>query len=331
MKLQSWNRFKIRALAVEPSLMGGSTSFVYDGLTVTIRIPSLGQVGDQHDEDVLATCGAWNSKTGEATYFHVHAIDVITVCASEVDLPDSVLRRRPNAYEFIDKDTQTTLNAVAGKAATVASSAFEYWISLLRWVTRFHRIGREVRAGSGSGWSTYLHEHTTKKPVWIEEMVIVVPGIHTVTSVEWQTTHSHASARDEPPMHAVLLDDAKHCIDVGDYRRALVDLSVACEVYLRTAVINALPPGVLDETVRVIEEANINQFVAHMFPALLSDSARLDYKRTIKEELSSLFAKRNKLMHVAALEGVNRENCEKFRDVLEAMFRLERRSKPDYA
>jgi hypothetical protein len=126
-------------------------------------------------------------------------------------------------------------------------------------------------------------------------------------------------------MHAMLLADAKHCIDVGDHRRALVDLSVACEVYLRTTVLNALPPGLLEEAVRLIEEANINQFLAHMFPALLTDGARQTYKKTLKKDLTSLFARRNKLMHVAAVDGADHDTCVRFQQALEALFLLELR------
>ena len=307
--------------------MGRSISFVHDGTTVTIKIPTLERVGDQHDDDALSTRGAWNSKTGETIYFNIRSVDVVTVCQSEVDLPDAVVQRHPNAYELIDEGKRNALNAIAGTASTSASSAFEYWISLIRWVTGFHRVGREVRVGYASGWSTYLHDCATDKPVWAEGMAFVVQGVHRVTDDEWQRVQSHATARYEPPMHATLLADAKHCIDVGDYRRALVDLSVACEVYLRTAVLNSLPPGVMEEAVRLIEEANINQFVAHLFPALLSDAARQEYKKTVKDDLSSLFARRNKLMHVAAIDGADRGSCERFRRALELLFGLEQRSK----
>jgi hypothetical protein len=158
-------------------------------------------------------------------------------------------------------------------------------------------------------------------------MTFVLPGIHTVTTAEWERVHSYALAGERPPMHATLLADGKHCIDVGDYRRALVDLSIACEFYLRTAVLNSLPPEILDEVVRLIEEANINQIVAHLFPALLSDAGQQEYKRAVKDDVSSLFARRNKLMHVAAVDGANHDTCVRYGRALEALFALELRSK----
>lgn len=324
MKLQSWNRFKASALAVEPELMGRSLSFSHGGTSVTIKLPPLERVGDHHDEDALAVRGAWNSNTGEAIYFHVNAVDVVTACESEVDLPEAILQCNPNAYELIDEGRQITLNAIAASASAVASSAFEYWVSLVRRVTGFHRLGREMRVGYASGWPTYLHECATDRSVWTEGMHIVVQGAHRITDREWQQVAVHASSGDQPPLHIVLLGDAKHCIDVEDYRRALVDLSVACEVYLRTAVLASLPSGVLEEAIRLIEEANINQFVAHLFPALLNEAPRNEYKKTVKDDLSSLFARRNKLMHMAVVDGADRATCDRFRRALEILFGLER-------
>lgn len=304
--------------------MGSMISFSHKDSIVTVKIPSLDRVLDQQDEDAPATRGSWNGATGEVIFYYIRAVDVTTICKSEAHLPDGVLEMQPNAYELIGKDTQTRLNAIAKSASEVASSAFEYWISLLRWVTGFHRIGREVRVGRDSGWSTYLHQSGTDKPVWVKSQVLVVEGIHEVTTDEWKQLNLHAAAEAEPPMHTVLLGDARHCIDVGDYRRALIDLSVACEVYLRTVVIDSLPSGVHKEVVRLIEEANINQYVEHMFPALLTDEARKIYKRSVKEDLKSLSSRRNKLMHVAALEGATHQNCERYRQAVEALFSLDR-------
>ena len=39
MKLQSWNRFNTRALAVEPGLMGSATSFIHEEIRVREEYP----------------------------------------------------------------------------------------------------------------------------------------------------------------------------------------------------------------------------------------------------------------------------------------------------
>jgi hypothetical protein len=326
MKLQSWNRFRTRHFAVLPSLMGSTTTFVHNGATATIKLPLVERVGDSHDELAVASCNCWN-QAGEPVYYRIHAVDVTTTCPTEAALPDAVLNQAPNAYKLLDEDTQKKLDGIVDAVVPTALSAFEYWASLLRWVTGFHLICREYRAGSASGWSSYLQETDSQKSVWIGRTTIFYEVVHRLSPEEWLRIQSHAEAGERPPMHIVLFHDARHCIEVGDFRRALVDLSVACEVYLRTTAVEALPTGVPLEAIRIIEDANINQFVSHLFPALLTDAAREQYKRSIKDELSSLFSRRNKLMHVAALEGADANACERFRKVVDALFRLELRSK----
>ena len=313
---------------MHPSLMGGSTTFVHKGSTITIKIPPLERVGKEFDEDALAFCTTRNAKTGEPLSFHIRAVDVTTTCPSEVNLPRAILERQLNAIDLLDARTQKELDNVTGAATETAISAFEYWVSLLRWVTGFHPICRETRVGHESGWGTYLHDSKTQHPVWASSQIVVVPADHPLTSEEWQRVQAFAAVGAQAPMHTVLLHDAKHCIDVDDFRRAIVDLCMACEVFLRTAVVGALPTDLQREAVRLIEEANINQFITHLFPALLADDAREPYTNSIKKVLSNLFDKRNKLMHLASQDGVNREICEKFLDAVDALFLLELRQSP---
>ena len=315
----------------EPSLMGRAISFGRNDLIVTVKIPPIERVGDSHDENALAHRGAWNSKTGEAIYYVIHMVDVLTTCASEVELPPEVLIKHPNAYELIDKTTQDSLNLIANETEAVAVSGFEYWVSLLRWVTGSYSICRATRVGSSSGWSTYLHDSLTEKPVWIASQTFVVHGYRTVTGGDWARVQQLSAIAEEPPIYAVLHGDALDCLEFGDYRRALVDLSVACEVFLRTYVLRSLPAGVPVKVMRLIEEANINQFVSHLFPALLGKDAKQEYKKTIKDELSSLFSRRNKLMHVAELHGATLENCRRYERATKALFQLLPPPSPDQA
>lgn len=302
--------------------MGQAISFRHNDQIVTVKLPSIERVGNIRDENALADRGAWDANTGEAIYYVIRKVDVLVTCAPLVELPPEVLLQHPNAYDLIDNKTQTSLNSISKEAEVVAVSGFNYWVSLLRWVTGSHSICREARVGSSSGWSTYLHDCLTEKPVWIATQTIVVKGFRTVTGADWARIQQLSATEREPPIYQVLLGDALDCIEFGDYRRALVDLSVACEVFLRTHVLRSLPAGVMEEAMRLIEEANINQFVSHLFPALLNEVAKLDYRKTIKDELSSLFSRRNKLMHVAELHGATLENCRRYERATKALFQL---------
>jgi hypothetical protein len=322
MKLHSWDRFITRALAVPPTLMGRSHSFDWNGSTVTIKLPSIEKVGNIHNEDARAYRGSWNSNTDETIYFVIRSVDVCVEASPDVAVPDEVLKHNPNAYELIDEEVQKTLNLVAETCSAQSQAAFEYWISLLRWVSGSHKICRHVSVGNSSGWSTYLLDRATEKEVWIHNQTIVVQGYRTITEAVWDKVSMLARAKEKPPIYSILYGDALDCIDDADYRRALVDLSVACEVFLRSRVIASLPPGTSEQVSRLIEEANINQLVAHLFPALLAQEAGERFKKKIKEDLSSLFARRNKLMHVAELHGATLENCRRYANAAQELFGL---------
>jgi len=302
--------------------MGRSLSFEQNGSTVTIKLPPIEKVGDIHDENARACRGAWNSNTGEAIYFVIRSVDVCVEASTEVAVPDEVLQRRPNAYELIDGEVQQTLDSVAKTCSAQSKAAFEYWVSLLRWVSGSHKICRHVSVGNSTGWSTYLVDRATGKEVWILGQTIVVEGYRTITEAVWDKISQLACAKETPPIYSILYGDALDCIDDADYRRALVDLSVSCEVFLRSRVIASLPPSTSEQVSRLIEEANINQLVAHLFPALLDQEAGERYKKRIKGDLSSLFASRNKLMHVAELHGATLESCRRYADAAQQLFGL---------
>lgn len=322
MKFQSWDRFITRALAVPPSLMGSTLAFEHHGSPVRIKLPPVEKVGNLHDEDARACRGAWNTRTGETIYFVIRSVDICVEARTEVSLDNKVLEQRLKACELISEKHQKTLDSIAEDCHAKSQAAFDYWVYLLRWVSGSHKICRHVKVGNASGWSTYLQDVDTEKDVWAHSQTIVVEGYPTITDSVWKAISQFAREGASPPIYSVLLGDALDCIDHADYRRALVDLSVACEVFLRRRVIASLPSGTPDHVSRLIEEANINQLVAHLFPSLLHENAALQYKRKIKEDLSSLFSSRNKLMHVAELHGATLDNCQRYANSVRDLFDL---------
>ena len=322
MKLNSWDRFRIKSFAVVPELMGQSISFERDGSSVTLKLPSMEQASDRHDERASAYPGAWWATTNEPIYFVVQFVDVCVSVAVDVNLPLTILDRPPNAFDLLSEGQKGSLNAIVAKHKEKAESAFHYLVSLLRWVSGFHAIGRHGRIGNSSGWSTRLYDRDTNKDVWVATHWMEVTGYREITKDNLERVRNLASTQQDAPIYVVLYDDAMDCLDVKDYRRALVDLCVACEVFLRNRVISALPKETTARVSRLIEEANINQFVTHLFPELLSEALKLEYKKNIKGELSALFDKRNKLMHVAKFDEATLVNCQRFAKTAQELFNL---------
>lgn len=322
MKLKSWNRFTTRSLAVTPSLMGRSISFTHNGYKVTIKLPGVDRVASNHDDEGLAVKGSWKADTNEVIYYGIKSVDVTVEVADEMDISNEVLKRNPNAVDIIDTDSQTTLDSLAKEYGEISKIAFEYWVSLLRYASRSHRICRNISIGSESGWSEYLMEADSGKRIWVSGLDVIIYKEEVITDQIWEKVCKYAEINKIPPLHLTLLSDALDCIDNSDYKRALVDLCVSCEVFLRGSVITNLPKDTSEQVKRVIEEANINQFVSHLFPEWLDDDAEKLYRKNIKPEISSLLDKRNKLMHVGSNNGITEENCRRYAKALESLYDL---------
>ena len=98
-----------------------------------------------------------------------------------------------------------------------------------------------------------------------------------------------------------------------------MDTAIACETFLRTVVLASLP-GDLRPSVRDnIDKSNISQYVSRYFPELLSDADATHYKKNVKEELASLFDKRNALFHRGGTSAATDENCHRFLRLLDGL------------
>ncbi len=161
MKLLSWNRFRTRHFAVLPSLMGSEMSFVHNGTPISIKLPPVDRVGESLDEYAVASCNCWDA-AGVPVYYRIHAVDVASSWHADVAVPRAVLDQAPNAYKLLDKDTQKALEDIINASLPTALSAFEYWASLLRWVTL--RGLPTVEEWRPCSRGSAQHRHTIKKP-----------------------------------------------------------------------------------------------------------------------------------------------------------------------
>jgi DNA polymerase III delta prime subunit len=150
-----------------------------------------------------------------------------------------------------------------------------------------------------------------------------------VSLQEWQDIQQKLSTQSYPPTYIEHKHDAEEYIELGDYRRALVDLATACELFLRTVVLRSLPDGLGPNLREAIEQDNISQYFNRFFPKTISEAARQQYKKkqygknNMPKELGSLFKRRNDLLHSGNASSVNREVCERFLKMTKDLLALE--------
>ena len=311
--LKSWNRFVTRNLDIKPDLLGRFHRFPFKGATVTIRLPKKNQVDRGSNFDEVASCESFRVIDGikVAENIHVHKIDVEVAMNATASLLPSVLNLPCNNYASVDAETQGELNEYCTGHRIIAAQAFDYWLSVLRWTCDNYAIGRHAVIDNSSGWPTYLHEVSSNRKVWIGSMGISIPGTRALTSPNWRTAAGRLRGGAKAEAYLTILHEAEEYLERGEYRRALIDMAVAAELYIRAACMSRLPATLSSYLVKKIDRIGITEFSEQVFPGILTEE---DLKKfnTIKSSLREMFEARNQVMHMADYGVANEPLCRKF-------------------
>jgi hypothetical protein len=316
-EVKSWNRFVITYLGAQPDVMGREHRFPFDQNMITVKLPRVEQVGKGDDNTKVASVGI-RSADGKPRDYEIFKIDVEVSRADRLVFSLEVLSRPPNAYDLFPKEEQMRLDEIGSQYQSIAERAFEYWVRIVRWTCDDFRIGRGHDEGFYSGWTIRLVDVETEKHVWIPTPILHPSGYRIVSLQEWEDMQQRLSDGLYPSAYIEYKYDAEEYIERGDYRRAVVDLAAACEIFMRTAVLQSLPAQLNANFREYIDQANISQYINNFFPNTINQAARLQYnkkqygKNDMQKELPSLFARRNNLLHSGRADGVNRQSCERF-------------------
>lgn len=314
-RLYSQSHFNTRGLNVVPSLMGKAHAFSIEKSAITVSLPNMSDATESRnapaevDERITAT--------NEPVSYSIYEIVVEISNNVELALPHEVLSRHPNAYDLFTEDEQAQLDRVVKGHESIAKNAFQYWLRIARWTSDNFRIAQDLIERYKCECTTRLKDEETKRNVWAPPMEYTALRAHTMTCDEWELMQSRLSRNEQPPIYRDLLHAAEESVQARDYRRAIVDLAVACETFLRAAVFAKLPDGLTDRVRTFLDQANIAQYYNHFFAEVRTDLIQqigeIRFKK-MKRELAELFEKRNDLVHRGAFDNLDRLTCERFRD-----------------
>jgi hypothetical protein len=310
MTIASWNRFISRNLSIHPDLIGAAHEFSHEQHKITIRLPSIKHLPTEPNRGELVTFNHYTEVDGKKTpiQYWVHVVDVLVEIPVKVSVPREMLDRPPNAFEIVSKNQQKYLNQLASTHGAIAERAFDLWLRTLRWKCDNSAIGRPEISGFESGWSTYLIAEPEDKEIWIAPMVFQAKGSKIVTPEVWEEVRSSLDSGLAPPVYADLVMDAIEHIKLGDLQRAVVDVAIACESFLRTLVAVSLPTGLQDSIITYIDDANIRPILDKFIPDILDPLEKKELDK-IKGKLHAIFDVRNKIVHKGSGSGVTAEMC----------------------
>jgi len=316
--------FVCRNLAVVPQLLGRSHNFNFRGHRILITLPKLSDVDESHSDDPQANCQSWLRVDGVdiPAEYNVYRIDLKVFLNEIPQIHPQMLVLNINQFGLLENSEQAALNAICDANSRVAIEAYEYWLSMMRWSTKSFRIGRSAVVGNASGWSPTLCAVELDKKVWCAPNCLTVEGVHRTKNEEWETVSVVLAEGKEIPPHIGLLQDAQEYNRRRDHRRSMIDIAIACEVFLRARVLSALPQGIPAAIRTSIESTNISQFVSKFFPDLLTSTGKSKFSR-LSKELTSLFDARNKIMHMDNNERATSEQCVRFIGLANKLFDLD--------
>lgn len=185
------------------------------------------------------------------------------------------------------------------------------WIRTLRWKCQDSAIGRPEIHGSETGWRTYLVDASSQKEIWGSVHTLAVEGYKPVTVENWIAVGDALRKGLSPPVSYDLLFDGEEHLKTGDLQRAVVDLAVACESFIRAEVMRQLPSNLNDALREYIGKAPVRQVLTGFFPKVLTAEEDKDLKR-LASVLHELFDDRNTILHLGHKEDLTRDDCERF-------------------
>lgn len=308
--LKSWGRFKTPNLRVDPGLLGACHSFAYKGKSIKISLPIASEVANA-DRIKL---DHWREREGdrqlEPMDYLIHSVDVSVAIPGLHILPTAVLEQPANAFDIISPDEQNRLELLATTAGQLALEAFDLWIRCVRWKTGFAQFGRAATVGPETGWGIRLRDASSDKMVWIGTHSFVSPARSAISPVHWANMDTALAAGDSPPVFVDLLMDAEMHMEAGDFRRSVIDASIALETYVRTVVQSTLPDGIGEAARRFIDEGNIRPVLERLFPEALDKRGKAGFKAP--SELHQILNDRNSIMHSGSVDALSREKCVRY-------------------
>jgi len=280
------------------------------------------RVTERDDGSATVTPGTRNASDNTVLEFDVHRVSVTADLEKTALIAPESLERPPVLYDLYKDTERQRMEELCQEHRKVSEAGFQHWLSVLRWKLDDFRIGRSILLKHESGWGTYLHDKESQHSIWISTGVFVVEGSCVVDAEKWRTAAAYLQTAKPPPIYASVRYDAQESLSHGDYRKSLIELAMACELFLRQMVLQRLPEELSSTLVEAIEELNINQYVSKHFRDILSEAGQREFGK-LSAELSSLFSKRNKLLHMGESGPATRENCERFLRATRRLHNLE--------
>jgi hypothetical protein len=293
------HRIEVSNVDIPPALLGARFSVERDGRLVDLLLPSVDDIGKPEGNPRLQLTGSHTDGDPAKNSYSVSRILFRIPTTGALDLPEHEPQNDSLGFK--------TMFAVVEETAPIAHAVFNEWTRVIRWKCLNAWLARPE--DESSGWRGSLHDADTSER-------LLGTGSHTSTarwtkiSVDaWiEAKQSMQDAVPSPIWFDLALDGQWHR-DRGDLRRAVIDTAVACEVFLKSKVLDSLPLARAGLKAH-LERASVSVFRERLFPEIIPFGKHSTWDG-IKNTLGELFTARNGLMHNGHRELLAND-CQRF-------------------
>lgn len=325
---RSWMRYLTPKLGVKSELMGTRHEFTFDGYEIKVILPTKDQADRKDGHDEVARANAWKIDAPEDPFeFKIFQVDVEVNLNEKILVPEGATDFMKVDIRVFDNDpiNKENISNIAKKYAVISNKAFQYWLDLLCWSTNYPFFGKQEQIQSNSsGWGIYLQDMQTGNNVFNLHDPILISLTPVVTEAEWKLTQDRLASNIELPMYMKFKFDAQEWMRIGNYERAIIELALACEIYVRYSFFDYLPKDQLyDEVIKYIERANISLYLQHFFKKIIVDKERTKFTE-VKNVILKLMEERNSYMHMGFMKHATPEMSKKYLSAVEDLFAIQK-------
>jgi hypothetical protein len=142
-----------------------------------------------------------------------------------------------------------------------------------------------------------------------------------ITVETWEDVRNAVQKGLDSPVYIVLMHDSIEHMGHGDLSRAIVDMAVACESFLRMLLSSSLPSDLSYSIREHLDDVNIRPVLTKFIPDILTQ-AQLKKLKSIESKLHKLFDTRNDIVHIGHSISLTIEDCKKYLEVTKNLFLL---------
>jgi hypothetical protein len=317
--IKSWHRFITKEFCVESCLMGKSHTFSFENYEVKVKLPGADKADRNIKSDEVARVGTRISSTNEVLNFYVLQVDLEIAIPEAIAVPDGVLDRPPNAFELFSDAEKNKLESIAKQQSGVSERAFKYWLEIIRWSSENSYIGQDSVSGAQSGWGTYLADVKSGHRVWAGSHTFFASFVREVTRAQWQLAQDRLNEAAQVPLHISFLCSAEQSCAAGYFQSSVIEVAMACEIYLRHSVVNYFSDNPGKSISRHIKKEKISRYINNFFGAIVLEQDKQVYQN-LKSEIISLMSMRNTFLHEGEMDEANKENSRRFSAVAKKLF-----------